>query len=50
MRSIGHIGYWNVAADRDGVTRAFTSPKVREGIEKRGIRLMSYGDVIRDRN
>jgi len=50
MRSIGHIGYWNVAADRDGVTRAFTSPKVREVIEKRGIRLMSYGDVIRDRN
>lgn len=49
MRSIGHIGYWNVAADRDGVTQAFTSPKIREAIEKRGIRLMSYGEVIRER-
>ncbi|MFB3788916.1 MAG: ChbG/HpnK family deacetylase [bacterium] len=49
MQSLGHTGYWNVAADRDGVTRAFTSPKVREVIQKRAIRLMSYAEVIQER-
>jgi predicted glycoside hydrolase/deacetylase ChbG (UPF0249 family) len=45
MRAIGHPGYENVAADRDGVTRAFTSPKVKEVIRRRGIQLISYGDL-----
>lgn len=45
MRSIGHKGYWNVAQDRDGVTRAFTSPKVKEMIQKRGIELIGYKDL-----
>jgi predicted glycoside hydrolase/deacetylase ChbG (UPF0249 family) len=45
MRAIGHPGYENVAADRDGVTRAFTSPKVQEVILQRGIQLISYGDL-----
>lgn len=47
MRAIGHIGYRNVAADRDGVTRAFTSRKVKEVIARRGIRLVSYADVCK---
>jgi hypothetical protein len=43
MRAIGHEGYWNVAAHRDGVTRAFTSEKVKAVIARRGIELVSYG-------
>lgn len=45
MRAIGHEGYWNVAAHRDGVTKAFTSAKVKAAIKKRGIQLASYNDV-----
>lgn len=45
MRAIGHEGYRNVAADRDGVTKAFTSDKVKEVIRKRGIKLASYADI-----
>jgi len=44
MRAIGHKGYENVAADRVGVTRAFTSPKVKEVIARRGIKLISYAE------
>jgi hypothetical protein len=45
---MGHIGYWNVAAHRDGVTRAFTSQNVRKIVEKRGIKLISYHDLQTD--
>ena len=44
MQGIGHIGYENVAADRAGVTRAFTSDKAREAIRRREIRLISYAE------
>lgn len=44
MQGIGHLGYENVAADRAGVTRAFTSPKVKEAVQRRGVRLISYAD------
>jgi predicted glycoside hydrolase/deacetylase ChbG (UPF0249 family) len=44
MRAIGHVGYETVAADRAGVTRAFTSDKVKEAIKRRGIRLISYAE------
>lgn len=46
MRAIGHKGYENVAADRMGVTAAFTSSRVKEVIERKQIELTSYGDVI----
>jgi predicted glycoside hydrolase/deacetylase ChbG (UPF0249 family) len=46
MRAIGHQGYENVAADRVGVTKAFTAEKVKEVIRRRGIQLVSYGDVL----
>jgi hypothetical protein len=42
MRSIGHKGYENVAADRAGVTHAFTSARVKEVILRRKIALISY--------
>lgn len=45
MRSIGHKGYENVAADRAGVTRAFTSDKVREVVARRKIELISYAEA-----
>lgn len=48
MQAIGHEGYWNVAAHRDGVTRAFTSEKVKDVIEKRDIQLCSYRDIGSD--
>jgi len=44
MRSMGHKGYEHVANDREGVTQAFCSDKVKEVIKRRGIKLMSYGD------
>lgn len=44
MDPVGHKGYMNVAADRDWVTRVFTSEKVKETIRKKGIRLVSYAD------
>jgi chitin disaccharide deacetylase len=46
IRAMGHLGYENVAEDREGVTRAFTSPAVIEVIGRREIRLISYGDLV----
>lgn len=46
MRAIGHKGYENVAADRAGVTAAFTSPKVKQAISNHDIKLVSYADLI----
>jgi predicted glycoside hydrolase/deacetylase ChbG (UPF0249 family) len=48
MQAIGHLGYENVAQDREGVTRAFTSPRVKEVIRRRGIQLTSCGDLCRE--
>jgi hypothetical protein len=45
VRAMGHRGYENVAADREGVTRAFTSPAVKEVVRRRGIRLISYAEL-----
>ena len=45
MQAIGHDGYYDVAQNRDGVTRAWTDPGVMEVIERRGIELISYADL-----
>jgi predicted glycoside hydrolase/deacetylase ChbG (UPF0249 family) len=45
MQALGHKGYWEVATHRAGVTKAFTSPKVKEVIQRRGIQLTSYRDL-----
>ena len=45
MQTVGHKGYENVAADRDGVTRIFTDPRVLDFIRKKGIRLIGYNDI-----
>ncbi len=42
LQALSHPGYENVAADRAGVTRAFTSEKVLNIIRRRGIKLIGY--------
>jgi predicted glycoside hydrolase/deacetylase ChbG (UPF0249 family) len=44
-RAIGHPGYENVAADRDGITKMLTSPRVLAAVKSTGIRLISYADL-----
>jgi len=45
MRAIHHIGYENVALDRQGVTDAWTSPRVREVVNAKGVQLIGYRDL-----
>lgn len=45
MKAIGHDGYYDVATNRDGVTKAWTDPGVMEVIKRRGIQLISYADL-----
>ena len=42
LQAIHHIGYENVAQDRQEVTDLFTSEKIKEAIIKRGIKLVGY--------
>lgn len=46
LRAIHHIGYENVAEDRQAVTDLFTSEKVKKAIYRKGIRLVSYKEVL----
>ena len=48
MRAVHHVGYEGVAVDRQGVVEAWTSPKVKEVIARRGIELMSYRDFAEE--
>ncbi len=45
MFTVGHKGYNDVGVDREWVTRVFTSEKVKQVIQKKGIKLISYGDL-----
>jgi predicted glycoside hydrolase/deacetylase ChbG (UPF0249 family) len=45
MRAIHHVGYEDVALDRQGVTDAWTSPRVREVVKAKGIQLIGYRDL-----
>ncbi len=45
LQAIHHIGYENVAADRQGVTDIWTDPTIKELIRKKGIQLISYKDL-----
>jgi predicted glycoside hydrolase/deacetylase ChbG (UPF0249 family) len=49
LKSVFHIGYENVAADRQGVTDLFTSEKVKAVIKERGIQLISFADLAIDK-
>lgn len=43
IQAISHIGYEDVAADRQAVTDLFTSEVVKAAIVQKGIRLVGYG-------
>ena len=45
LRAIHHIGYEQVAIDRQGVTDSWTSPRIREHIRAKGIQLISYKEL-----
>ena len=45
LQAIHHIGYENVAKDRQGVTDVWTDTDVKEIIRKRRIQLISYKDL-----
>ncbi len=45
LQAISHIGYEQVAMDRQGVTDLFTSEKVKALIKQRGIQLIGYRDL-----
>ncbi|HYC83660.1 MAG TPA: polysaccharide deacetylase family protein [Chryseosolibacter sp.] len=45
LRAISHIGYENVATDRQGVTDLFTSREVIQLIREKKIQLISYKDL-----
>ncbi len=47
VQAIYHIGYEDVAADRQGVTELFTSDAIMEVIRKKGIELISYADLVK---
>jgi len=45
MQPVGHIRNRDVAIQRDMVTKIFTAEQVKKTIEKKGIQLISYGDL-----
>ncbi len=47
LRAVHHIGYENVAADRQGVTDLFTSEKVKAAIADKKIEVISYKDLFK---
>lgn len=49
LRAIRHIGYEDVAADRQGVTDVFTNEKVKALIRQKGIQLISYKELAQPR-
>ena len=46
MKGVGHVGYENVAYDREGVTKAFTSAAVKRIIAERNIKLISIKTAL----
>jgi predicted glycoside hydrolase/deacetylase ChbG (UPF0249 family) len=47
LRAIHHIGYEDVAADRQGVTLLFTNPAIIKAITDKKIQLISYKDLLK---
>lgn len=50
IQAMGHLGYEWVAADRSANLEMWTSPKVREVIERRGIKLTNYRELAKRPN
>ncbi|MES1226179.1 MAG: hypothetical protein ABUT20_62465, partial [Bacteroidota bacterium] len=47
LQAVHHIGYENVATDRQGVTDTWTNEKVKAFIRKKGIQVISYKDLLK---
>lgn len=47
VRAIHHIGYEDVAEDRQGVTDTWTDSRIKALIQRRGIQLISYRELER---
>lgn len=47
LKAVYHIGYEQVATDRQGVTDLFTNPKIRAAIKQKGIQLISYKELLK---
>lgn len=47
MKTVFHIGYDQVALDRQGVTDLLTSPRVKQVIEEKGIKLISINQLTK---
>ena len=47
METVMHIGYENVAVDRQGVTDFLKSPQARKAIEERGIKLIDINTLTK---
>lgn len=47
MQTVGHIGYEDVAVDRQGVTDLLTSEKVKQAIKERNIKLITYNELTK---
>ncbi len=45
-QGMGHVGYENVAEDRYGVFKALTDKQVVEQVNRSGIQLISYRDLV----
>ena len=45
VQAVHHIGYTDVAADRQGVTDMLTSDRVKEAIQRLNIQCISYADL-----
>ncbi|TDB65895.1 polysaccharide deacetylase family protein [Arundinibacter roseus] len=45
LQAIHHIGYEDVATDRQGVTELFTNPEAKDFLQKQGVQLISYKDL-----
>jgi len=45
LRAVHHVGYENVAQDRQGVTDLFTNPAVKAALKKNNVVLISYKDL-----
>jgi hypothetical protein len=50
LQAISHIGYENVAIDRQGVTDTWTNAGIIELIKKKNIKLISYSDLKKTKN
>ncbi len=50
IRAVHHIGYKDVAEDRQGVTDLLTNETIKFLLQEKGIELISYADWLRQQN